>query len=646
MDSTRSPLVPLLSSICYAIYHASTIGRDNYGSSNDINNINQQQQEQHQNMKKLLNTMKLLFRIIITYRRHPPLQGQSIQSSSDTTTTTTTSSSNNNSNTKIILYFVLSLSSTLLKSICEINIIPLITNIEESIITNNTTNISTNIKNLLYLFLPSSLFNASTIYFSNILTLELRKLITSYLLDKYFMNKSYYNIQNNSHITSIPSILSTDVDDLSKSIVTTFFHIINPLFDTMIIINKIKHNYSMEGVYYMLLYYVTVSMIMSYIRQPTIIFNSNEQSLEGEYRDILNQIHMFSEQIASYNNNNNSLHYESNLLSLKFNNIIDYLFKFARYRLCVNYLDNLFPRYLLMSVVWLLVTKYFNSSRDNANSSNSYEKVHNYLRLMNSLRYSISNIILSSKDIFKFIGVSERIRKFDDILNELNTNVNHGNASSSVSVGAGSHIIFKLRNVNIYNNNMQLLIRDLNIELIQGMNLFVTGPSGCGKTSFMRYLGGISSQNNQNNTSIVDSILYIPQSPYILPNSSLLMNIIYPRVDLLPDEELIFSLLGELQLTHLINEYGINCVYDYNTILSGGEKQKIQIARILYHKPKLALLDESTSAIDEALESCIYKLLILNNITFITVSHHMNIKSYHQQHLQFEQNGSYTLSTI
>ncbi len=577
MDSTRSPLVPLLSSICYAIYHASTIAHDDkYNSSVEINNSNhQQQQQQHQNMKKLFNTMKLLFRIIITYRRHTPLQDQSIQSSSKI-----------NDNSKIMLYFMLSLSSTLLKSICEINIIPLITNVEESIITNNTTNITNNIKKLLYLFVPSSLFNASTIYFSNILTLELRKLISSYLLDKYFMNKSYYNIQNNNNnLMSIPSILSTDVDDFSKSIVTTFFHLINPLFDTIVIINKIQHNYSMEGVYYMLLYYVTVSMTMSYIRQPTIIFNSNEQSLEGEYRDILNQVHMFSEQIACYNNNN-------------------------------------------------------------TNNSNSYEKVHNYLRLMNSLRYSISNIILSSKDVFKVIGVSERIRKFDDILNELNMNYRPRNANSSVFLGDENRVICKLQNVDIPNNNEQLLIRNLTFELIQGRNLFITGPSGCGKTSLMRYLGGISCQKNQNNISITESSLYLPQSPYILPNASLLMNIIYPRIDVLPDEELISSLLGELQLTHLINKYGINGVYDYSAILSGGEKQKIQIARILYHKPKLALLDESTSAIDEALESHVYNLLIWNNITFITVSHHMNIKQYHQQHLQIEQNGNYTLSTI
>lgn len=105
--------------------------------------------------------------------------------------------------------------------------------------------------------------------------------------------------------------------------------------------------------------------MMSYVRQPTVLFNSNEQSLEGVYHDILNQINTYSEQIASYNNNNNNNnsnnYYEYSLVQGKFSNIIEYLVKFARYKLCVNYLDNLFPRYLLMSLVWLLVTNYFHN---------------------------------------------------------------------------------------------------------------------------------------------------------------------------------------------------------------------------------------------------------------------------------------------
>jgi len=319
MDIVPSSLVPLLSSICYAVYHSTT-----FIPHNNNNNVEEAQSQKHENIRKLVNTILLLFKIINNHNH-------------------------NNNNKNIYIYFILSLSSTLLKSICEIRIIPLITNIEENIITNNTGSIMDNIKRLLYLFVPSSLFNSSTIYFSSILTLELRKLITNYFLNKYFTNKSYYNINNNvgtdSSIMSISNLLSADIDDFSKSIVTTFFHIINPVIDTFIIIQKIQNNYSMEGVYYMLLYYVSVSFFMSYIRQPTISFNSKEQSLEGEYHDILNQINIFSEQIASYNNNNNNntYYYEYNLLNLKFTNIIDYLFKFARYRLCVNYLDNLFP---------------------------------------------------------------------------------------------------------------------------------------------------------------------------------------------------------------------------------------------------------------------------------------------------------------
>ena len=83
---------------------------------------------------------------------------------------------------------------------------------------------------------------------------------------------------------------------------------------------------------------------------------------------------------------------------------------------------------------------------------------------------------------------------------------------------------------------------------------------------------------------------------------------------------------------------------NWTEVLSPGEQQRLGLARVLFHKPCFAILDESTSSVDEALEEKFYKLCRKNRITVITVGHKSTLKKFHQVHVAIDRRGNFTIN--
>ena len=85
---------------------------------------------------------------------------------------------------------------------------------------------------------------------------------------------------------------------------------------------------------------------------------------------------------------------------------------------------------------------------------------------------------------------------------------------------------------------------------------------------------------------------------------------------------------------------------EWRDVLSGGLQQRIAMARLFYHRPKFAILDECTSSVTLEIEKVMYETAKKLGTTLMTVSHRRSLWKYHKKILQFDGQGGYVFTDL
>lgn len=106
-------------------------------------------------------------------------------------------------------------------------------------------------------------------------------------------------------------------------------------------------------------------------------------------------------------------------------------------------------------------------------------------------------------------------------------------------------------------------------------------------------------------------------------------------------DDFLEKLMESVEVSHVLNREakGFEAVRNWKFILSGGERQRISMARLYFHKPTYAILDECTSAVSIDVEDKMYTQAKNYGITLITVSHRKSLWKFHDYVLRFKEDG-------
>ncbi|CAF0860020.1 unnamed protein product [Rotaria sp. Silwood1] len=574
------------------------------------------------------------------------------------------------------------LTTLIIRTFLSIYIARLDGAIVKSLVQRNSRELIRTICIFLIIAIPASFINSLIKYAESKLALALRSKLTSYAYELYFRNQTYFRVSNlDCRLLTPDQNLTDDIEIFTSKLTHLLSQLTKPFFDIIVIswtfvtmIQQKKHARGLKEV--PILTSIVIFMTCWALRQLSPHFGklvSEEARQRGLLRFAHTRIIANAEEIAFYDGHEVEkkwifkLYYQ---LRTQTNLII-------KKRLWFIMLEQFLMKYFWHSCGMIFIAIPFltydgpaitdDPVGDPLGISSRTEEFTISKNLLSSGADALERIISSYKEIAELSGHTNRVYKmlhvFDECAHERYQRIpmiieEHSNTGMkrkfTFNQQAEGQIIESdediiAENLPIITPNGDVLVENLSLKITPSMHVLITGPNGCGKSSFFRIIRGLwpvySGRLHRPHSS---NFFLIPQRPYMCPGT-LRDQIIYPHTidQVRIDDDQLIEILNNVELQYIVQrEGGLNIERDWKEILSGGEKQRLGLARIFYHKPKYALLDECTSAVSIDVEGKIYERAKQLGISLLTITHRPSLWAYHTHLLQFDGQGQWKFEIL
>jgi putative ATP-binding cassette transporter len=244
---------------------------------------------------------------------------------------------------------------------------------------------------------------------------------------------------------------------------------------------------------------------------------------------------------------------------------------------------------------------------------------------------ALSYIIAAYTDIAEMWSVVSRLEGFLDGMHKADAL----RAASGIETGTADGIAAEGLALDLPDGRPLLTVGHLHVPA--GDSLLVNGASGTGKSTLFRVLAGLwPFGRGRIARPGGDAAMFLPQRPY-LPVDSLRAALAYPAPAAGFGDEDYRAALAALGLEKLIPRLDEEA--NWAQVLSGGEQQRVQLARALLKKPAWLFLDEATASLDDASEAAALEALhrILPQTTLVSIGHRPALQAFHKSRLDLGQ---------
>ncbi|KAK5136906.1 hypothetical protein LTR08_001828 [Meristemomyces frigidus] len=537
---------------------------------------------------------------------------------------------------------------------------------------------------------PATFTNSMLSYHQTALALAYRTRLTKHIHDRYLHHMTFYTLSAlDDRIKNADQLITVDVARFANSLAELYSNLAKPLLDLVIYNWSLSRSVGGEGLFAMSLVVQLSAAVMRALTPPFGKYVADEARLEGEFRFQHSRLIDYSEEIALYAGHEA----EKDTLDKGYFTLIKHVNRILRRRFYHGVMEDFVIKYFWGALGLMLcsVPVFFKlpsaTTGKPASAGTMADHTESFItnrRILLSSSDAFGRLMFSYKEISQLAGYTSRVSTLLDVIADIQRGHFEKALVSSASTAANAAVLtgrgtleegddIQFAAVPIVSPNGDVLVRALSFHIRRGDHLLIVGPNGCGKSSLFRILGGLwPVYGGKVRKPPSEDIFYLPQRPY-LSKGTLRQQILYPdglldmRERGVTDEDLV-EILTLLGIDGLLNVHdhgasqgspfdlppaspqtpaprgttaqrataGLNVVAEWSSLLSTGTQQRIAAARLFYHRPKYAILDECTSSLTPDVERTVYERAKLLGITLMTVSHRRALWRYHGWILRFD----------
>ncbi|XHF98142.1 hypothetical protein AWENTII_001710 [Aspergillus wentii] len=516
----------------------------------------------------------------------------------------------------------------------------------------------------------ASYTNAMIKFLQSKVSIAFRTRLTRYVHDLYLTdNNNYYKLMNldGGIEQGADQFITQDLTLFCSASAALYSSMGKPLVDLFVFNYQLYRSLGPLALTGILTGYFSTAIVLRKLSPPFGKLKAVEGKREGDFRGLHSRLLANAEEISFYG----GADIERVFLMRSFKELQRWMEGIYSLKIRYNILEDIILKYAWSAFGYLITSlpvflpawggvggamELADASEDTGRERGRMKEFITNKRLMLSLADAGGRMMYSIKDISELAGYTSRVYTLISTLHRVHANAyypppgSHPELYSLADAQGTIHNGFdgvRLEQVpiaapSLYPLGGDELVESLSFIVHSGDHLLISGSNGVGKSAIPRIIAGLwpvyRGLVSRPRGFGLDGIMFLPQRPY-LSVGTLRDQVIYPHteIDMHERGETDANLQKVLDDAHLgylpAREGGWNSRKEWKDVFSGGEKQRMAIARLLYHEPRYAFLDEGTSAVSSDVEGLLYERAKEKGITLITISTRASLKKYHTYNL-------------
>jgi vitamin B12/bleomycin/antimicrobial peptide transport system ATP-binding/permease protein len=497
-------------------------------------------------------------------------------------------------------------------------------------------------------------------YITQLIEMRWREWMTTHMMQRWLHNKAFYTMElMRFHASAQTSPdnpdqrIQEDVNLFTSYTVSLSMGLLNSVVTLISFVGVLwglsgmtsfklgDTTYEIAGfmVWAALLYAVVGSVVTHYMGKPQIGLNFKQQQLEADFRHHLVRVREHSEAIAL----DSGEAVERKALDMRFASVITNYFKLLTKQKHLVWFTSGYGQAAVIFPILVAAPRYFGGSLQ-------FGQIMQIMSAFNYVQGALSWFIDNYPNLAIWKATTDRLTSFEASLLASNRLLAQTESARAAINSVAPNEALHTSDLSLQLPGGQSLAAQLNLSLRAGDAVWVQGPSGSGKSTLLRSFAGIwpfARGRVQRADDFAAQAMFVPQRPY-LPQGSLRAALAYPQDAAQFSNAQLHDALDQALLPALKHRLNDEDAWDQK--LSGGEQQRLALARVFLKKPRWVFADEATSALDEAAEKTIYERLLAlvksAQGAIISIAHRSQVAAHHQTRWQFEPQTAPTASDV